>query len=85
VAATAIAVKFGVRYGDFYKIGDSEYRRTGTGDALRIVVPSVVAAVAVIALLLSRLMPHGLRSEFSDEIEELRQARKWSSERRAAR
>lgn len=77
VAAATVAVHFAVRYGDLYKVGDTEHRREGTRDALRVIIPAFVAAVAATGLLLSRLTPHGLGRQYRDEVDGLRDARQW--------
>lgn len=83
VAAATVAVHFAVRYGDLYKFGDTEHRREGRRDALRVIVPAFVAAVAAIGLLLSRLTPHGLGRQYRDEVDGLRHARQWGRTMRA--
>jgi hypothetical protein len=83
IAASAVGLYFALRYGDFYKVGDTEYRREGARDAIRIIIPALIAATAATGLLLSRLTPHGLGRQYHNEVEGLREARKWARTMRA--
>lgn len=81
VAAGAVAVRYGLRYGEVHRIGDDTYRRDDRWDVLRILVPAAVAAVALLVLALSALTEGGLRDQWRRERTERQQARAWSRRR----
>jgi hypothetical protein len=44
VVAGVVSVRYGLRYGDGYSIGEDTYRRDRAADVLRFLVPGAVAA-----------------------------------------
>jgi hypothetical protein len=76
VLALCLALIFLVRYGDVYRIGDSEYRRTGLSDRLAYLVPTLVLAGCVGLLALRRLCGGSIAGQWKHEREELRDVRR---------
>ena len=70
-----LALYFLLRYGDVYRIGDSEYRRAGLSDQLAYLLPSAALATSVGLLALRRLCGGSITTQWKRERELLRSAR----------
>lgn len=73
--ALSLAIYFRVRYGDVYRIGDSEHRRAGLSDQLAFVVPAAAFVGCMGLLALRRLSSGSIRAQWKGEQELLRRAR----------
>lgn len=74
-AALVVVAAAALRYGDVYVIGDSEHRRTTTADAMRILVPALIAVGCGATVALRRLAARPLGEQWRAERALLRAAR----------
>lgn len=77
VVAAGIAIHYGLRFGDVYRVGDSEYRRTLFSDLTAIVIPAVVFLALVALLALRLLAGDGITAQWRRERELLKAAEEW--------
>jgi hypothetical protein len=73
--ALTLAIYFRLRYGDAYRIGDSEHRRVGLSDQLAYLVPSVAFALCVGLGALRRLCGGSITMQWRGERHLLQSAR----------
>lgn len=76
VLALGLTLTFLVRYADVYRIGDSEYRRSGLSDQLAYLVPALVFTGCAGLLALRRLIGGSIAGQWKRERESLRAARR---------
>lgn len=75
VVAVGVAAWFASRFGDLYRIGDTEHRRTTVADVAAIAVPLAVACGSLFVLVVRRGNPEGFVAEWRRERQELRDAK----------
>ena len=75
VASAAMALYFGMRYGEPYRIGDSAHRRDTSSDFAFVAGPMVAMVVCLFVLAVRRTNPQGFRAEWRRERDELRAAK----------
>ncbi len=75
VVAVMIAAVFATRFGDLYRIGDTEHRRTSVTDFAAIAVPLAVACGTLFVIVVRRGNPEGFFAEWRRERQELRDAK----------
>jgi hypothetical protein len=76
VLALGLALAALARYGDVYRVGDSEYRHTGLSDQLAYLIPALVFAGCVGSLALRRLCGGSIAGQWARDRELLRDARR---------
>jgi hypothetical protein len=76
VLALGLVLAALARYGDVYRVGDSEYRHTGLSDQLAYLVPALLLAGCVGLLALRRLCGGSIVGQWEREREQLRDVRR---------
>ncbi len=75
LVALVIAAYFATRFGDIYRIGDSEHRRDTITDVGAVALPVLFACACLFVAVVRRLNPDGFWAEARRERQELRDAR----------
>ena len=72
-----LTIYFGLRLGDSYRIGDSEYRRGEISDLLAVFIPGLAMTVSLLLLALRQLSGGSITGQWRRERELLKEARRW--------
>ena len=72
--AAGAMIYFALRYGDAYRIGDTQYRRRAMSDRFAVLVPGLVLATSVALLALRRIAGDSITAQWRREIELLSEA-----------